>query len=171
MKHSSKISIIFASVFVLFFVFALFVGSHIWLLNYVVSFICTVTIMIGTYLGYKRGLSKEEDSSGVVYYSDDDRESIEGDKYDLLGDDEDEKKVEEQDLKELKKEVSRFSFSNMILGSKIFFSFYRIFGYALFIGATIYLIDNEMWSVGGYVAGIFATTISLILSIYFTRED
>jgi len=154
-------------VFLLFFIGGFFTQSHIWLLNFLLAFVSAVAIMTGTYYGYKRSIQNSVETAPL---EDDDEERVAGDKYGILFDDDREVETIE-DVKALKKEMKKFSFSNLLLGSKIFFSFYRLFGYLFLVGVVLYLIRHEIFIISGFILGVFATTVALIISMYVVRRE
>lgn len=170
MEYSARIVVVFFAIFLVIFVGALFFVSHIWLLNYVVAYLMSTVIMFASFFGYKSSI-KETPQESVSFDSD---EEIIGDKFGLLSNSLDDSIAQpnekETNNSEKKDNLIKISFSNMLIGSKIFFSLYRVFGYALFIFLTIYLMKNDIWSIGGYIVGIFGTTISLIVIFFFLRE-
>jgi len=152
----------FIAVFVALILFSFVFFDGVWALNSATAYISTTLVAALSFLGYYKGIAK--DGTEPVDSAEDDKyeyDQFYGDKYGVLdGDIIDENGGEAQQKEE---KTKRFSIQNLLMGSKIFFSLYRVSAYLILVIALLYLIDSEMFNPWGYITGVVANTFAIIL--------
>lgn len=103
-------------------------------------------------------------SSQTAHAHIDEREELDkiGDRYGVFEEDlEDE--IDEAEREETKKNSPKmFTWSNIMLGSKLFFSLYRLMAYGIMVIVVLYLVRHEMFEPYGFIAGVLAAFIVVV---------
>ena len=153
-------------IFLGFFVASLGISSlffdQVFILNLAVAYISTSLVVTLSFYGYYRQLPKDHSTQEQEIVEDDkyDYDQFYGDKHDLLSDERIDEHVLQDGAKDEK--PARFSLANLQVGSKIFFSFYRIVAYIVLVIALVWLIDNSYFDPWGYLSGVVINTFAVL---------
>ena len=151
--------------------FCLLQGNMIWLVNTQIAFISVLIIVIGSFLGYHRNISKQVDNFDTDTKSTLDNDSIDKieDPYDLYSEDGIQKEVEistEEFVKivnDEKLKLTKNSIQNTIKTASGFASIYRVLGYILLITGFFYLNNNGLFNAISYIIGISVLPASILV--------
>ncbi len=151
--------------------FCLLQGNMVWLLNTQIAFISVVIIVIGSFLGYHRNISKQIDNFDLDTQTSLDNDAIDKieDPYDLYSDDGivEEKEVSTEEFKQIvseeKSKLKKNSIQNTIKSASGFASIYRIIGYILLVVGFFYLNNNQLFDAIAYVIGISIVPAAILV--------
>jgi len=167
----SKYAKVFLALDVGVILFCLLQGNMVWLLNTQIAFISVVIIVIGSFLGYHRNISKQIDNFDTDTQTSLDNDTIDKieDPYDLYSEDGiiEEIEVSTEEFKEIVKEekskLKKNSLQNTIKSASGFASVYRIIGYVLLVIGFFYLNNNQLFNAIAYVIGISIVPAAILV--------
>ncbi len=170
-KIISRYSKVFLALDAGVILFCLLQGNIVWLLNTQIAFISVVIIVIGSFLGYHRNISKQIDNFDIDTQTSLDNDAIDKieDPYDLYSEDGiiEEREVSTEEFKEIvqeeKSKLKKNSLQNTIKSASGFASIYRIIGYILLVVGFFYLNNNQLFNAIAYVIGISIVPAAILV--------
>lgn len=174
MVMKSKISSVFFGAYLFLVVLSLFMGG-LWLINTQVAFICSMIVVLASFLSYRGMIFKRLESGEIG----DDRELLDtiDDKYGLYESDKEIKEAElsKEEFAKLYKEQRKKSgglkqtFTNLFRSGRGLFSPIRLIAYALLCVAMLFLIRNEFFSAIPFLIGVGVVPLaSVVLALFIT---
>ena len=151
--------------------FCLLQGNMVWLLNTQIAFLSVLVIVIGSFLGYQRNISKQIDQFDLDTQTSLDNDAIDkiDDPYDLYSEDgiQEEVEVSKEEfveiVKEEKSKLKKNSLQNTIKSASGFASLYRVIGYILLLIGFFYLNNNGLFNAVAYVIGISVVPAAILV--------
>jgi len=151
--------------------FCLLQGNMIWLLNTQIAFLSVLVIVIGSFLGYHRNISKQIETFDTETKTSLDHDVIDKleDPYDLYSDDgiQEEVEISKEEFVEIVKEektkLKKNTIQNTIKSASGFASLYRVFGYILLILGFFNLNNNGFFNAIAYVIGISVVPSAILV--------
>jgi len=151
--------------------FCILQGNMAWFLNTQIAFVSVLIIVIGSFLGYQRNISKQIqtfDENTKTSLDNDAIDKIE-DPYDLYSDDGIQEEIEisteefVEIVKEEKTKLKKNTIQNTIKSASGFASLYRIIGYILLIVGFFYLNNNGYFNAIAYIVGISIVPATILV--------
>lgn len=170
MKNIKYLIMIVSLVDVALIMIALTQGEH-WLINTQLSFLSSLLVTLASYYSYKRVIDKRV----ALDAGQESRDAVDSvdDPFDLYSP---EVVEEEKDLKELIKEerakVTSLKETAQNLSKTLggAFSPWRLLSYLFLFLAFLYLVNNHLFVVWAYVAGLFVTPLSVLIYAIMIRD-
>jgi hypothetical protein len=167
----SKYAKVFFAIDLGIVLFCLLQGNMVWLLNTQIAFVSVLIIVIGSFLGYHRNISKQIDTFDINTHTSLDDDAIDKieDPYDLYSEDGivEEVEISKEEfveiVKEEKSKLKKNSIKNTIKSASGFASIYRILGYILLVTGFFYLNNNGLFQAVAYVVGISVVPAAILV--------
>lgn len=121
------------------------------LINFEIAYFLSMVVVAATFLAYTKKVKNENSDYAINEDEDDELDKID-DKHELF------KKIKEST------QQKTFNPKRVVLGSKLFFSIYRILAYLFLIVAIVALIKRGYFEVISFLAG---TTMFILSTIIF----
>lgn len=172
-----KIGAVFLAVNIAMLFFGAAFQDSNWVLNSQTGYFSALFVMVASFWGYQRKIkSAQSDDTPVEVHEDRDAFDEIGDKYGVFDeyetvDTDSEEEIESEKPKKSRKERFGIFMSKLSLGSKLFFSVYRLFAYALLILGVLYLVRHDIWNVFAYIIGTTLTMVSVMISGFLVRSE
>lgn len=125
------------------------------LINFEIAYFLSMIVVIATFLAYSKKVKNEKSDYVIDENEDDELDKID-DKHELF------KKIKESNSQ------NTFNLKRMLLGSKLFFSIYRILAYLFLIVAILVLIKKGYFEVISFLIGTTMFIVSTL--IFYTLE-
>jgi uncharacterized membrane protein YqgA involved in biofilm formation len=151
-------------------IFCIAMDNYLWLLNSQIAFITAMSIVIGSFLGYKKNietrLSKQNINPDEILLDRDKIDEID-DPYDLYSPINETKELSSEEIKTIikdeKKKLKKSSFKNTLFSATGFFSIYRVVGYVVLVLGFFILTRNNLFEPFSYFGGILTVSIGTLL--------
>lgn len=171
MKIRSILIVLLSVAIVLYVALGTVVGAD-FSFNALLAYI-TLLLVMGSSFYSSYAKLKASAGDGVI----EEREELDqiGDRYGVFEEETEAEDAESETAKEEQKKSRPkiFTWSNIMLGSKLFFSLYRLLAYGVMIIAVLYLIRHEIFNPYGFIAGILAAFLAVLalLGVSLKREN
>lgn len=132
-------------------------------LNLLAAYLSSVMIMTASYFGYRQNLSDKSESAEPVQEWERDIVDDIGNPHGILDEEVAVCALPQQEEARKESKPRTFTWGNLMLGSKIFFSLYRIVAYMVLVGVVMALIRQEAFLPWGFMLGILVALVPLLV--------
>lgn len=143
--------------------FCLMEGNMIWLANTQIAFVGSLSVTLGSYLGYRRMIERKLTDGDVG-----DQQILEkiDDRFELHDDPE-----EAIDGETIQKQLPKIGlFSLMKFSSSGMLSIFRLFGYGLLIGGFFVLVNRGVFQAVPYFFGLGIVPAAALIGFFLQRR-
>lgn len=155
--------------------FCLLSGNTTWLLNTQVAFFSSLFVTIGSYMGYKKNISKRVETH---VNDDDDYDELDkmDDRFDLYSPQVEQNEEKEYTKEEIKEEIAKSKESlkknntkNLVGSAGAMASMYRLAGYIALVVGFFYLNNNGYLHIYSYILGFLIVPLSTLVISFISK--